>query len=148
VVLALGGLAFLVGRASKRRLPYPPGPRRLPIVGNLFNMPSREEWVTYKKWSKDFGTERPLAVYARRICHLCLRVLNLVQDLTLYMSMYWDPTLLSSTLSNLQMNCSISDPLFILIGMSVMVIMSTSLNECASQATSEGIGAVRPSIMG
>jgi hypothetical protein len=150
LVLALGGWAFLVGRLSKRRLPYPPGPRRLPIVGNLCNMPSREEcqWVTFKKWSKDFGTGRPLAVYARRVCHLCLLVLNLVQDLTLYMSMYWDPILLSSTRSNQQMNCLRSDLLFILIGMSVTVIMSTSLNECASQATYEGIGAVRLSNMG
>jgi hypothetical protein len=58
VVVAFSGLAFLVVvRASKRRLPYPPGPRRLPIVGNLFSMPSQEEWVTYMKWSKDCGME-------------------------------------------------------------------------------------------
>ena len=97
VVLALGGLAFFVERTSRRRPPYPPGPRRLPIVGNLFNMPSKEEWITYKKWSKAFGTGRPLAVYACRSCCHCLLVLTLVQDPTLYMSMYWDLTLLSST---------------------------------------------------
>ena len=40
---------------SKKRIFYPPGPKRLPVVGNLFSMPLREEWVTYKKWSDQFG---------------------------------------------------------------------------------------------
>ena len=65
VVVALSGLAFLVARTGRRRLPYPPGPRRLPIVGNLFSMPSQEEWVTYMKWSQDCGMGRP--VHARCI---------------------------------------------------------------------------------
>ena len=65
VVVALSTLAFLVVRTGRRRLPYPPGPRRLPIVGNLFSMPSQEEWVTYWKWSQDCGMGRP--VHARCI---------------------------------------------------------------------------------
>ena len=40
---------------SKKRVFYPPGFKRLPVVGNLFSMPLREEWVTYKKWSDQFG---------------------------------------------------------------------------------------------
>ena len=38
------GFTWLVMRAGKRRrLPYPPGPKRLPVIGNLFSMPSQEE---------------------------------------------------------------------------------------------------------
>jgi hypothetical protein len=87
--------------------------------------------------------------HTRCISRLCL-LLSLVQDLTLYMSMYWGPILLSSTRSNQQMSYLRSDPLSILIGMIVMPAgyISTSLNESASQATSEGVGAVRLSIMG
>ena len=92
-VVGFSGLVVLVMFTAKRRLPYPPGPRRLPVVGNLFNMPSRDEWVTYMKWSKDCGMRQP--VYARRI-RLC-SPRGLVQDLTLYMPMLWGHILLSST---------------------------------------------------
>ncbi|KAI9445994.1 cytochrome P450 [Lactarius indigo] len=57
VVAGLSGLVLLVTRANKRRLPYPPGPTSFPVVGNLFSMPSREEWVTYRKWSEELGSD-------------------------------------------------------------------------------------------
>ncbi|KAH9056869.1 cytochrome P450 [Lactarius vividus] len=57
VVVGFGGLVLLVMRVGKDRLPYPPGPKRLPIIGNLFNIPSQEAWVTYRKWSEEFASD-------------------------------------------------------------------------------------------
>ncbi|KAH9038276.1 cytochrome P450 [Lactarius hengduanensis] len=63
VLVGFSGVALLVIRSSKRRLPYPPGPKRLPVVGNLLDMPSQEEWVAYRKWSEKLGVEH---VHSRR----------------------------------------------------------------------------------
>jgi len=42
-------------RASSRSLPLPPGPKRLPLIGNLLNVPKSSEWEAYAQWSKEFG---------------------------------------------------------------------------------------------
>ena len=70
VVVGFGGLIFLVMRAGKRRLPYPPGPKSLPIIGCLCSIPSQEEWVTYKKWSEELG------VRSSRHLHLVRQAFN------------------------------------------------------------------------
>ena len=40
---------------SFSHLPLPPGPKGLPVIGNLRDMPTRFEWKTYHKWSKELG---------------------------------------------------------------------------------------------
>ena len=57
LVVAFAFLAFstLYSRGKQRKLPFPPGPKGLPVVGNLLDMPAGEEWITYKRWGKLYG---------------------------------------------------------------------------------------------
>ena len=41
--------------SNPKRLPYPPGPKRLPVVGNLLEMPLEYPWLTYTEWAKKYG---------------------------------------------------------------------------------------------
>ncbi|KAG1886105.1 cytochrome P450 [Suillus subluteus] len=34
---------------------FPPGPRRLPLFGNLTDLPTSQQWVTYAKWRGQYG---------------------------------------------------------------------------------------------
>jgi len=36
-------------------VPLPPGPRKFPIVGNLFNAPRTHPYITYRNWGKEYG---------------------------------------------------------------------------------------------
>ncbi|KAG1821681.1 cytochrome P450 [Suillus subaureus] len=38
-----------------RGLPLPPGPKRLPILGNVFDLNVYEPWLTYTNWAKKYG---------------------------------------------------------------------------------------------
>ncbi len=49
-------LAVSVYTNKSRKLPLPPGPRPLPFVGNLFNVPKERAFLGYSKWASDYGT--------------------------------------------------------------------------------------------
>lgn len=55
VIVILVYVYILVSRRNRYKLPLPPGPRKLPLVGNLFDIPPAFEWETYLKWSKEYG---------------------------------------------------------------------------------------------
>ena len=42
-------------KARARGRPLPPGPRFLPIVGNLFNIPKSKAWLAFEDLSKQYG---------------------------------------------------------------------------------------------
>ncbi|KAL1748612.1 cytochrome P450 [Schizophyllum fasciatum] len=52
-----GTAAILYANRRYRSLPLPPGPKKWPLVGNLFNMPSGFEWEQYIEWGKELGTD-------------------------------------------------------------------------------------------
>ncbi|KAF4604436.1 hypothetical protein EYR38_004858 [Pleurotus pulmonarius] len=62
-VLAL--LFSLVGlqRWRKPKLPLPPGPKGYPIVGNLFKRPTKNQWMKYLEWSKEFNSDQSTIYY-------------------------------------------------------------------------------------
>ncbi|KAF5335634.1 hypothetical protein D9758_014794 [Tetrapyrgos nigripes] len=55
VVLVFCFIAHRVLR--RRRLRLPPGPPGYPIIGNIFDIPPKREWVTYRDMSKKYGSD-------------------------------------------------------------------------------------------
>jgi hypothetical protein len=41
--------------ARRKRYVLPPGPKGLPFVGNVRDLPRGFEWLAYAKWSRDVG---------------------------------------------------------------------------------------------
>jgi hypothetical protein len=48
-------LAALKRQAARRKLPRPPGPKPLPLVGNLFDFPKEKAWLTYRALNERYG---------------------------------------------------------------------------------------------
>ncbi|KAH8984409.1 cytochrome P450 [Lactarius akahatsu] len=48
---------FHLVRRRQNVLPFPPGPEGLPVVGNVLDMPSRNQWLTYCRWGKQYNSD-------------------------------------------------------------------------------------------
>jgi hypothetical protein len=58
VVGTVAGLLVLTAlkcHAARRTLPLPPGPKPLPLIGNMFDFPKEKEWLVYHAWNERYG---------------------------------------------------------------------------------------------
>ncbi len=62
VLLFLAAIQAIRDHQRRGGLPYPPGPRPLPIIGNLLDVPKKFSWLAYSKFSKQYGSS-PLSLW-------------------------------------------------------------------------------------
>lgn len=57
-LIALWGVVTIYivrSRRSRARYPLPPGPKPLPLIGNLLDLPLKDEAATYNAWANKYG---------------------------------------------------------------------------------------------
>ncbi|KAK0462940.1 cytochrome P450 [Desarmillaria tabescens] len=58
-IVAFLALVYTLNRflSSKPKRHLPPGPKGLPIIGNIYDIPEKYEWVTYRDLSRQYDSE-------------------------------------------------------------------------------------------
>ena len=56
-IAALVGILLLkiLLRRTRQRAPLPPGPKGLPVIGNVLDMPKSHEWYKFTEWNEQYG---------------------------------------------------------------------------------------------
>ncbi|TEB32646.1 cytochrome P450 [Coprinellus micaceus] len=65
--LAACGLVYVISKLLAKRpvAPLPPGPKRLPLLGNLLDMPTQQEWLTFAEWGKKYGDIASISLFGQ-----------------------------------------------------------------------------------
>jgi len=59
--------ALLRRQRGPRRLPYPPGPKGYPIIGNVLDFPKGTLWEGFAKMAAEYGERRAFRVSHSRV---------------------------------------------------------------------------------
>ncbi|KAI0651028.1 cytochrome P450 [Trametes meyenii] len=57
LLLVCAVLALAVLTVRRKRHSLPPGPKGLPVLGNIFDVPKEFEWLAYERWGREHQSE-------------------------------------------------------------------------------------------
>ncbi|KAK0434401.1 cytochrome P450 [Desarmillaria tabescens] len=66
-IISLISATWFTFYRTRRNEPFPPGPKGLPLAGNLLDIPSEKEWLTFAKWGEIYGDILSISILGRRM---------------------------------------------------------------------------------
>lgn len=102
VVILLAVRAFYLS-GSKTKLPFPPGPKGAPVIGNLRQVPAARSDIQFAKWAKEFSESSHHQ--SSPILQSPIQYLTKQQNPTSSMSISWDSPSWCSTVFSQRLIC-------------------------------------------